>query len=92
MKTYDDFKNFVNDCAKRNSSRDALHQYIDIIRNEVKDEWIIRYLDYLNTTIGITNYSDMTYTDEFKTIMCFIHFRVDTSQKELNQLMEKYLK
>ena len=79
MKTYDDFKNFVNNCAKQDSSRDGLYQYIDIIKNEVKDEWIIRYLDYLNTTIGITNYSDMTYTDEFKTIMCY--FRVDTNKQ-----------
>ena len=78
MKTYDDFKKFVNDCAKDDSRREALYQYTDIIRNEVKDEWIIRYLDYLDTTIGITNYSNMTYTNEFKTIMCFIQFRVDT--------------
>jgi hypothetical protein len=90
MKTYDDFKNFVNNCAKQGSSRDAVYQHIDIILNEVKDEWIIRYLDYLDTTIGITNYSNMAYTDEFKTIMCIIHFRVVIPQ--INQLKEKNLK
>lgn len=91
MKTYDDFKNFVNKCAKQgSSSRDAVYQHIDTILKDVKDEWIVRYLDYLDTTIGITNYSNMSYTDEFKTIMCIIHFRVVIPQ--VNQLKEKKLK